>query len=160
MVEGNSNYRGWWPAADSSISSWSMTTDTGSFISRRTSSIAEHSFPNPFSINDLASFEHIKEQESDQRPPAEETCRDDTQLPPADRGRKAWLVLIGASMIEGFMWGELDLPDGFFSSNGTSSDNFTGFPLCFGVFQTYYQSHPPFEGNQFIPVVGTLTNVS
>jgi hypothetical protein len=31
--------------------------------------------------------------------------------------------------------------------------------MTFGVFQSYFQSHPPFENNRYIPVVGVLGTV-
>ncbi len=34
-----------------------------------------------------------------------------------------------------------------------------GFPLTFGVFQTFYSTHQPFENNKYLPVVGTLATV-
>ncbi|KXH53286.1 hypothetical protein CSAL01_01934 [Colletotrichum salicis] len=43
------------------------------------------------------------------------------QLPPADRGKEAWLVLLGCSLIQIPVW---------------------GYSLAFGVFQEYYGSHP------------------
>lgn len=59
-------------------------------------------------------------------------------LPPYDRGRKAWSCVAAALMFDGVVW---------------------GFPLTFGIFQAYYQSTEPFEGNAYIPVVGTLVTV-
>ncbi|KAN0101644.1 MFS general substrate transporter [Hyaloscypha variabilis] len=52
-----------------------------------------------------------------------------------DRGRNAWLFLLGAFMVEGLLY---------------------GFPLTFGVFQRYYKSNGDFRGSKFLPVVGTL----
>ncbi|PMD60225.1 MFS general substrate transporter [Hyaloscypha bicolor E] len=67
-----------------------------------------------------------------------------SQIPPCDRGGHAWTFLVGAAMIEGLMWGK-------------DRSNFnSGFPLTFGIFQTFYFTHPPFESNKYLPVVGTL----
>ncbi|KAF5525929.1 Fujikurins efflux protein [Colletotrichum aenigma] len=57
-------------------------------------------------------------------------------LPPADRGKQAWLVLAGCSLIQLPVW---------------------GYSLAYGVFQEYYGSHPnSFEGDtSSIAVIGT-----
>ncbi|KAL8894805.1 MAG: hypothetical protein Q9192_004043 [Flavoplaca navasiana] len=57
------------------------------------------------------------------------------QLPPADGGIAAWKFLFAAFMIEALLF---------------------GFPLNYGVFQNYYFTHPPFEGNANLSTVGTL----
>ncbi|KAK1546805.1 hypothetical protein CPAR01_00772 [Colletotrichum paranaense] len=62
-------------------------------------------------------------------------------LPPADRGKEAWLVLLGCSLIQFPVW---------------------GYSLAFGVFQEYYGSHPGMlEGDTSnIAVIGTtLTGI-
>ncbi|KAK1455723.1 hypothetical protein CMEL01_04483 [Colletotrichum melonis] len=62
-------------------------------------------------------------------------------LPPADRGKEAWLVLLGCSLIQFPVW---------------------GYSLVFGVFQEYYGSHPgKLEGDTSnIAVIGTtLTGI-
>ncbi|KAI3557869.1 hypothetical protein CABS03_10830 [Colletotrichum abscissum] len=62
-------------------------------------------------------------------------------LPPADRGKEAWLVLLGCSLIQFPVW---------------------GYSLAFGVFQEYYGSHPgKLEGDTSnIAVIGTtLTGI-
>ncbi|KAK1450614.1 hypothetical protein CCUS01_02070 [Colletotrichum cuscutae] len=62
-------------------------------------------------------------------------------LPPADRGKEAWLVLLGCSLIQFPVW---------------------GYSLAFGVFQEYYGSHPDkLEGDTSnIAVIGTtLTGI-
>ncbi|OHE99908.1 hypothetical protein CORC01_04809 [Colletotrichum orchidophilum] len=57
-------------------------------------------------------------------------------LPPADRGREAWLVLLGCILIQIPVW---------------------GYSLAFGVFQEYYGSHPDkLEGESSnVAVIGT-----
>ncbi|KAF5509990.1 Fujikurins efflux protein [Colletotrichum siamense] len=57
-------------------------------------------------------------------------------LPPADRGKQAWLVLAGCSLIQIPVW---------------------GYSLAFGVFQEYYGSHPnEIDGDiSNIAVIGT-----
>ncbi|UQC88734.1 uncharacterized protein CLUP02_14259 [Colletotrichum lupini] len=62
-------------------------------------------------------------------------------LPPADRRKEAWLVLLGCSLIQFPVW---------------------GYSLAFGVFQEYYGSHPDkLEGDTSnIAVIGTtLTGI-
>jgi len=75
---------------------------------------------------------------------------DRAQLVQADGGRRAWLFVVGAVLVEGLLWGE--------SCDWVKELLLIaiGFPLSFGIFQTFYQSHPPFENNNLIPVVGTL----
>ncbi|KAH7417975.1 major facilitator superfamily domain-containing protein [Cadophora sp. MPI-SDFR-AT-0126] len=60
---------------------------------------------------------------------------EDHGLEPADGGKTAWMFMVGAVIIDAIIW---------------------GFPLNFGVFQDYYATHPPFEGNRLIPMVGTF----
>ncbi|KAH7370445.1 major facilitator superfamily domain-containing protein [Rhexocercosporidium sp. MPI-PUGE-AT-0058] len=60
----------------------------------------------------------------------EELC-----LEPIDGGKSAWLFMVGAVIIDAIIW---------------------GFPLNFGVFQDYYTTHPPFEGNRLISMIGTF----
>ncbi|KAL9024694.1 MAG: hypothetical protein Q9196_006323 [Gyalolechia fulgens] len=59
----------------------------------------------------------------------------DIDLPPADRGSGAWKFLFAASIIEGFMF---------------------GFPMNYGVFQSYYSTHPPYVGNTNLSSIGTF----
>ncbi|PVH83628.1 MFS general substrate transporter [Cadophora sp. DSE1049] len=59
----------------------------------------------------------------------------DFRLEPVDGGKSAWLFMVGAVIIDAIIW---------------------GFPLNFGVFQDYYTTHPPFEGNRLIPMIGTF----
>ncbi|ORY13103.1 putative MFS monocarboxylate transporter [Clohesyomyces aquaticus] len=65
-----------------------------------------------------------------------ETEIEETLIPPADTGKAAWLVLAGCSLIQAPVW---------------------GFPLCSGVFQEYYLSHPDeLEGDTTnVAVIGT-----
>ncbi|KAK1676463.1 major facilitator superfamily domain-containing protein [Colletotrichum godetiae] len=57
-------------------------------------------------------------------------------LPSADRGKEAWLVLLGCSLIQIPVW---------------------GYSLAFGVFQQYYRSHPDeLKGDaSSVAVIGT-----
>ncbi|KAL8905679.1 MAG: hypothetical protein Q9207_002493 [Kuettlingeria erythrocarpa] len=58
-------------------------------------------------------------------------------LPPADRGKAAWLFLAGCFFIEGLIW---------------------GLPFSYGIFQKYYSEHEPFSHSpQGIAAVGTTT---
>ncbi|KAI4285598.1 MAG: hypothetical protein L6R38_000500 [Xanthoria sp. 2 TBL-2021] len=72
-------------------------------------------------------------------------------LPPVDGGIAAWKFLFAAFMIEAFIFGKKNhkiLPN-------LRADR-VGFPLNYGVFQSYYFNHPPFEGNTNLSTVGTL----
>ncbi|KAL8790294.1 MAG: hypothetical protein Q9213_000646 [Squamulea squamosa] len=73
------------------------------------------------------------------------------QLPPVDGGIAAWRFLFAAFMIEAFIFGMVDpnIP------HDCKADQ-AGFPLNYGVFQNYYFTHPPFEGNLNLSTVGTL----
>ncbi|KAK4935188.1 hypothetical protein LTR10_023719 [Elasticomyces elasticus] len=56
-------------------------------------------------------------------------------LPPADRGRSAWMFLAGCFIIEMLLW---------------------GFPFSFGVLNDYYTTHPPISRNaNEVSAVGT-----
>ncbi|KAF2104972.1 MFS general substrate transporter [Rhizodiscina lignyota] len=57
-------------------------------------------------------------------------------LPPQDVGRGAWSFLLGIWLLEATLW---------------------GFPLAFGVFQSYYSSLPEFKNDKNIPTIGALT---
>ncbi|KAL8919405.1 MAG: hypothetical protein Q9208_006783 [Pyrenodesmia sp. 3 TL-2023] len=60
-----------------------------------------------------------------------------SKLPPADRGKAAWLFLAGCFLIEGLIW---------------------GLPFSYGVFQKYYTEHEPFSQNPHgIAAIGTTT---
>lgn len=61
-------------------------------------------------------------------------------LPPVDHGRHAWTFLAACWLLEAMIW---------------------GFPLAFGIFQSYYNNHELFKGSEIIPTIGTLaTGVS
>lgn len=61
-------------------------------------------------------------------------------LPPVDGGRHALTFLAATWMLEACGW---------------------GFPLAFGVFQSYYSADPLFGRSEYIPTIGTLaTGVS
>ncbi|KAH0151177.1 hypothetical protein KCU67_g10362, partial [Aureobasidium melanogenum] len=57
--------------------------------------------------------------------------------PPQDGGRGAWMFLFGACIIEITAW---------------------GFPYCYGVFEAYFNSHPPFQGQNLVSTGGVLSN--
>ncbi|KAH6666097.1 major facilitator superfamily domain-containing protein [Halenospora varia] len=67
-----------------------------------------------------------------------ENTRLGTALPPADGGRRAWLFLFAAFMVEGLLY---------------------GFLPTFGVFLKYYEGDSKFGTNPFLPVIGTLALV-
>lgn len=99
------------------------------------------------------------------------TCRDihhssspatdaaETNYPPQDGGRGAWLFLFGACVIEVTAWGMYNAIPRDFKPLGISSDNFeTGFPYCYGVFEAYFDTHPPFQGQNLVSTGGVLSN--
>ncbi|KAF3053333.1 hypothetical protein E8E11_011110 [Didymella keratinophila] len=55
-------------------------------------------------------------------------------LPPVDTGKDAWLFLFSAFIMDILVW---------------------DFPFAFGIVQEYYSSHPPFEGQRNIAIIGT-----
>ncbi|EIW52382.1 MFS general substrate transporter [Trametes versicolor FP-101664 SS1] len=59
------------------------------------------------------------------------------ELPPIDRGIKAWTFCFSAFVLEMMVW---------------------GFSFSYGIFQDYYTSHPPFENSSSIAIaaVGTV----
>ncbi|APA08673.1 hypothetical protein sscle_04g034430 [Sclerotinia sclerotiorum 1980 UF-70] len=59
----------------------------------------------------------------------------ESNIPRADGGRDAWLFLAACFVFEALIW---------------------GFPFAFGVFQTYYSTHPPFDKHaNAIAITGT-----
>jgi len=60
------------------------------------------------------------------------------EYPPQDSGRGAYMFLFGACVIEITAW---------------------GFPYCYGVFQAYFDTHLPFQGQSLVSVGGVLSNV-
>lgn len=83
----------------------------------------------------------------------------ESQLPPVDKGKDAWLFLASCFFIEALVWGEytsllsnlLSLSDAIFS---------LGFAFSFGIFQEYYSTHAPFAGSGNIAIIGTTATVS
>lgn len=78
-------------------------------------------------------------------------------LPPTDRGKEAWLVLAGCSLIQIPVWGE------WFRSCFCDwrAHHLKGYSLAFGVFQEYYGSHPHELGGDSsnVAVIGTTMTV-
>lgn len=46
------------------------------------------------------------------------------------------------------------------SSTSSCADASAGFPYCYGVFESYFVSHPPFQRKSVVSVGGVLCNVS
>ncbi|KAK7711200.1 hypothetical protein SLS57_008115 [Botryosphaeria dothidea] len=67
-------------------------------------------------------------------PPESLLDRHESQLPPVDVGKDAYLFLAACFVLEGVVW---------------------GFAFTFGVFQEYYSTHEPFVGEKNVAVVGT-----
>jgi hypothetical protein len=95
-------------------------------------------------------------------------------LPPADRGKDAWLCLAAGFVVEALVWGKFKLlsfgsvssiepllnPLTLPSDSTSCIDIFTGFPFSFGVFQEYYTTHEPFSSQPAgIAAVGTTATV-
>ena len=80
------------------------------------------------------------------------------QLPPVDTGRAAWGFVLGATLVEGLTWGELNLD--FQSDHCEKSSRYylLGFVFSFGVFQKYLSSQGPFKDSKAISTVGTVTS--
>ena len=75
-------------------------------------------------------------------------------LPRADGGGKAWLFLAGCFVFEALIWGKSIYPSGRLPQ----IDIVLGFPFSFGVFQSYYTTHPPFvEHAGSVAVIGTCS---
>ncbi|EKG19881.1 Major facilitator superfamily [Macrophomina phaseolina MS6] len=68
-------------------------------------------------------------------PPESLADRNESQLPPVDGGKDAWLFLAACFLIEALVW---------------------GFAFTFGVFQEYYSRNEPFIGEKNIAVIGTM----
>ncbi|MCJ1245588.1 hypothetical protein MMC30_002792 [Trapelia coarctata] len=58
----------------------------------------------------------------------------ESNIPPADHGKAAWLFLIGCFWLEGLVW---------------------GLPFSFGVFKKYYSNHEIFRSEPGIAAIGT-----
>ncbi|KAJ3498142.1 hypothetical protein NLG97_g1358 [Lecanicillium saksenae] len=70
-------------------------------------------------------------------PAVQETQDANNELPPQDRGRKAYLFLFAVSILEITTW---------------------GWSYCYGVFRDYFFQHEPFKGQQLVSVGGMLAN--
>lgn len=79
---------------------------------------------------------------------------DHVGLPPQDTGKGAWLFLFGACIIEIAAWGMYCV-----YCPVDEADLCIGFPYCYGVFESYFVSNPPFEGMSIVSVGGVLSNV-
>ncbi|KUJ12299.1 MFS general substrate transporter [Mollisia scopiformis] len=87
----------------------------------------------------------VVEQVDSTEPQDVETSNDSTNnvamtIPPADGGKGAWLFLAGCFVFEALVWGK-------------------SFPFSFGVFQSYYTTHPPFSlSPNGIAAIGTCSS--
>lgn len=81
-------------------------------------------------------------------------------LPPVDRGRRAWLFLAACFIIEALIWGMLRNQFGDFFSYYVLILYTLGFTFSFGIFQDYYSTHEPFKSSGDTAVVGTCAMVS
>lgn len=90
------------------------------------------------SVDDPKDFERLLNEDETDSSTAEigqDGRAPSSSLPPTDRGRGAWMCLLGCCMLEALIW---------------------GFAISFGVFQRYYISHPLFRESSYIATVGTL----
>ena len=82
----------------------------------------------------------------------------ESQLPPIDRGKDAWLFLITCFFIEALVWGmHMDIR---LLVGEIRAHHISGFAFSFGVFQDYYSTHEPFAGSGNIAIIGTTATVS
>lgn len=86
-----------------------------------------------------------------------ENTRLGTALPPADGGRRAWLFLFAAFMVEGLLYGNAKTC--FSSLTAPKINMYVGFLPTFGVFLKYYEGDSKFGTNPFLPVIWTLALV-
>lgn len=82
-------------------------------------------------------------------------------LPPTDRGKEAWLVLAGCSLIQIPVWGMKARVPRFQLVRDCIYIS-PGYSIAFGVFQEYYGSHPEqLQGDSSnVAVIGTTMTVS
>ncbi|KAF4536166.1 MFS transporter [Lasiodiplodia theobromae] len=71
----------------------------------------------------------------DLAPPESVSERNESQLPPVDSGKDAYMFLAACFALDALVW---------------------GFALTFGVFQDYYSTHEPFIGEKNVAVIGTM----
>lgn len=76
------------------------------------------------------------------------------RLEPTDGGRHAWTILIAGVVFEALFWGRSGLrPSVLDRANLTVP----GFPMSFGVFQSYYETRPEFKNDtDNVALIGTL----
>ena len=75
-------------------------------------------------------------------------------LTPQDGGKRAWLFLISACVVEGVTMGQsLSV---FLTALRLV---FLALPYSFGVFRAYFLSHVPFEGLISVSATGMIANV-
>ncbi|KAH9947008.1 MFS general substrate transporter [Amylocystis lapponica] len=58
------------------------------------------------------------------------------ELPPVDRGRRAWMFCASAFLLDLMIW---------------------GYSTSYGIFQVYYTTHPPFENTSSVGITATGT---
>jgi hypothetical protein len=79
-------------------------------------------------------------------------------LPPVDRGRRAWLFLAACFIIEALIWGMLKNILQFCLYQ-MFNFGYLGFTFSFGIFQDYYSTHEPFKSSGDTAVDGTCAMV-
>lgn len=79
-------------------------------------------------------LQNVRDPEVDPAPTWDTEPSSAVSLPPADKGKQAYLFLASCVMLDALCW---------------------GFPAIFGIFQDYYASHEPFAGSEDIPIIGT-----
>ncbi|CZR52230.1 related to monocarboxylate transporter 2 [Phialocephala subalpina] len=99
--------------------------------------------PSSSSTSAKTVFEQVDSSQSTHRDHDVETVNEpedssSTSIPPADGGKGAWMFLAGCFIFEALVW---------------------GFPFSFGVFQSYYTTHPPFSLHPAgIAAIGTCSS--
>ena len=81
------------------------------------------------------------------------------RLPRPDGGRDAWLFLAGCFVLEALVWGKHAAPSRLqVIRSRKRPDSFLGFPVSFGVFESFYSSYPLFADNKNeVAIIGTCS---
>ncbi|KAL8867972.1 MAG: hypothetical protein Q9174_005307, partial [Haloplaca sp. 1 TL-2023] len=80
--------------------------------------------------------------------PEADESNDESQYPPPDRGRAAWVFLAGCFWLEGLVWGIV---------NRAFADDC--LPFSYGVFAEYYSNHEVFSSETGVAAIGTTALV-
>lgn len=119
--------------------------------------------PSSSSTSAKTVFEQVDSSQSTHRDLDVETVNEpedssSTSIPPADGGKGAWMFLAGCFIFEALVWGK-SISLKHHLSQKTQLLTMPGFPFSFGVFQSYYTTHPPFSLHTAgIAAIGTCSS--